>query len=167
MPEVANVIAISPRKIWMTRILGDEIEHGFRFKGQEPGIPYPACRRGQPWLQEIPATPAFPFHPRRLLFRTVGPGPRRALRPDAGQVVERMLEIAQVGPNDVVYDLGSGDGRIVIAAAKRLGARGVGIDIDPDRIAEARATRAAPRSRASSNSARLTCSTPTSAKPPW
>ena len=49
-----------------------------------------------------------------------------------------MLEVAKVGPNDVVYDLGSGDGRIVIAAAKNHGARGVGIDIDPQRVREAR-----------------------------
>lgn len=52
-------------------------------------------------------------------------------------VVDAMLDAANVGPNDVVYDLGCGDGRIVIAAAKR-GARGVGIDIDPQRIAEAK-----------------------------
>ena len=58
--------------------------------------------------------------------------------PTPAKVVDRMLEIAQVGPNDVVYDLGSGDGRIVIAAAKKHGARGVGIDIDPERIREAR-----------------------------
>ena len=59
--------------------------------------------------------------------------------PTPEKVVERMLDLAQVGPKDVVYDLGSGDGRIVIAAAKRHGARGVGIDIDPERIKEARA----------------------------
>ncbi|HEX2334658.1 MAG TPA: class I SAM-dependent methyltransferase [Burkholderiales bacterium] len=59
--------------------------------------------------------------------------------PTPEKVVDRMLEMAKVGPNDVVYDLGSGDGRIVIAAAKKHGARGVGIDIDPDRIKEARA----------------------------
>ena len=57
--------------------------------------------------------------------------------PTPEKVVERMLEVAKVGPKDVVYDLGSGDGRIVIAAAKK-GARGVGIDIDPERIREAR-----------------------------
>ena len=50
-----------------------------------------------------------------------------------------MLHLAKVGPTDVVYDLGCGDGRIVIAAATRFGARGVGIDIDPRRIAEANA----------------------------
>lgn len=49
-----------------------------------------------------------------------------------------MLKLAKVGRSDVVYDLGCGDGRIVITAAKKYGARGVGIDIDPDRIAEAR-----------------------------
>jgi SAM-dependent methyltransferase len=57
--------------------------------------------------------------------------------PDA--VVARMLTLAKVGPKDVVYDLGSGDGRIVITAARKHGARGVGIDIDPERIKEARA----------------------------
>ena len=55
------------------------------------------------------------------------------------EVVDRMLRFAQVTSSDVVYDLGSGDGRIVIAAAKGFGARGVGIDIDPQAIAEARA----------------------------
>ena len=50
-----------------------------------------------------------------------------------------MLELAAVGPSDVVYDLGCGDGRIVVEAAQRYGARGVCVDIDPQRIAEARA----------------------------
>jgi len=57
-------------------------------------------------------------------------------------VIEAMLNAAKVGPNDVVYDLGCGDGRIVVAAAKR-GARAVGIDIDPERIKEANANAAA------------------------
>jgi SAM-dependent methyltransferase len=59
--------------------------------------------------------------------------------PDA--VVDGMLKLAKVGKNDVVYDLGCGDGKIVIAAA-RLGARGVGVDIDPQRIKEANANAA-------------------------
>jgi tRNA G37 N-methylase Trm5 len=58
--------------------------------------------------------------------------------PTPQDVVERMLTLAQVGPKDVVYDLGSGDGRLVVTAAKKYGARGVGIDIDPARIAEGR-----------------------------
>jgi protein-L-isoaspartate O-methyltransferase len=58
-------------------------------------------------------------------------------------VVERMLRLANVGPDDVVYDLGSGDGRIVIAAARMFGARGVGIDIDPALVDQARANAAA------------------------
>ncbi len=61
--------------------------------------------------------------------------------PTREAVVEAMLKAAKVGPNDIVYDLGCGDGRIVIAAAK-LGARGVGIDIDPQRIKEANANAA-------------------------
>jgi len=51
-------------------------------------------------------------------------------------VVDAMLELAAVGRDDVVYDLGSGDGRIVIAAARDHGARGVGIEIDPRLVAE-------------------------------
>lgn len=72
-----------------------------------------------------------------------------ARRPDAPQlapyvptpqeVVDRMLKLAGVTSADVVYDLGCGDGRIPITAAKRFGARGVGVDIDPQRIAEATA----------------------------
>ena len=51
------------------------------------------------------------------------------------RVIEEMLQIASVGPNDLLYDLGSGDGRIVIAAARDFGARGVGIEIDPGLVA--------------------------------
>ena len=52
-------------------------------------------------------------------------------------LVEAMLEVAKVGKNDILYDLGSGDGRIVVTAAKKYGTRGTGIDLDPVRIAEA------------------------------
>ena len=72
-----------------------------------------------------------------------------AKRPDAPQlapyvptpheVVDRMLTLAGVTRSDVVIDLGCGDGRIPIAAAKQYGARGIGVDIDPQRIAEANA----------------------------
>ena len=62
--------------------------------------------------------------------------------PTPYDVVNRMLELAEVTSDDVVYDLGCGDGRIVITAAERFGARGVGIDYDPERIAEANANAA-------------------------
>jgi SAM-dependent methyltransferase len=55
------------------------------------------------------------------------------------EVVDAMLGMAEVRPDDYVIDLGSGDGRILIAAARSLGARGLGVDIDPDRIEEANA----------------------------
>jgi SAM-dependent methyltransferase len=55
------------------------------------------------------------------------------------EVVRAMLTLAAVRPDDVVFDLGCGDGRIVIAAAKEFGARGVGVDLDPRLIQEARA----------------------------
>jgi hypothetical protein len=52
-----------------------------------------------------------------------------------GDVVERMLEMAGTGPSDLVADLGSGDGRIVIAAARRFGARGLGMELEAPRAA--------------------------------
>ena len=89
-----------------------------------------------------------------LAFGTASAGPARAgqgaaappqqgLRtpdviyvPTRQAVVDAMLKVANVNASDVVYDLGCGDGRIVVTAAK-LGARGIGIDIDPKRVAEA------------------------------
>lgn len=59
--------------------------------------------------------------------------------PTPQPVVDRMLELAQVKKGEKLYDLGCGDGRIVITATQRYGARGVGIDLDPQRIREARA----------------------------
>jgi len=58
--------------------------------------------------------------------------------PTTDEAVQAMLKLADVKKSDVVYDLGCGDGRIVIAAAKTYGARAVGIDINPVRIAEAK-----------------------------
>jgi ubiquinone/menaquinone biosynthesis C-methylase UbiE len=59
--------------------------------------------------------------------------------PTPQSVVDAMLKMARVTKDDVVYDLGCGDGRIVVTAAKQFGARGVGIDIDPKRIQESNA----------------------------
>ena len=56
--------------------------------------------------------------------------------PTPQEVVDRMLELAQVKKGDVVYDLGSGDGRIVVTAAKKYGVRAIGFEIDPQRIKE-------------------------------
>ncbi|MCL6544192.1 MAG: class I SAM-dependent methyltransferase [Bryobacteraceae bacterium] len=58
--------------------------------------------------------------------------------PTPQEVVDAMLKLANVHKGDVVYDLGCGDGRIVVTAAKRYGVRGVGIDINPERIQEAK-----------------------------
>ena len=75
-------------------------------------LPLPA-QYGEDWFYDVPYVPTAP------------------------DVVQAMLELAEVGKNDIVYDLGCGDGRIVITAAKKYGARGVGIDINPERIDEA------------------------------
>lgn len=73
-----------------------------------------------------------------FLSRTAGQQiePEVPFVPTPEKVVAEMLKMAQVGKNDVLYDLGCGDGRIVITAAKQFGCRGVGIDIDPRRIRE-------------------------------
>jgi ribosomal protein L11 methylase PrmA len=80
-------------------------------------------------VQKAPRRPATPKPERRQVVGFV---------PSPPDVVDLMLTLAKVEAGDVVYDLGCGDGRIVIAAVER-GARGVGIDRDPRRIAEATA----------------------------
>jgi len=60
--------------------------------------------------------------------------------PTPQSVVEKMLEMAKVTRNDIVYDLGCGDGRIVCTAAKKYDAQGVGVDIEPNRIKDCSAT---------------------------
>jgi len=80
---------------------------------------------------EIDFRKAYPNRPDDIVVRWV---------PTPDDIVEKMLELGQVGKNDVVYDLGCGDGRMVIAAVKKGGAkRGVGIDIDPQKVAESKA----------------------------
>lgn len=58
--------------------------------------------------------------------------------PTRQEVVNKMLEMAEIKPGDIVYDLGCGDGRIVVAAAKKFGVKAIGVDIDPQRVSEAR-----------------------------
>jgi SAM-dependent methyltransferase len=74
-------------------------------------------------------------------FAVTAQEPRRApdihYVPTPQEVVDAMLDLAGVTASDIVYDLGSGDGRIVITAARRYGARGVGIDLQPKLVAQA------------------------------
>lgn len=98
---------------------------------------------------QAPQATPFDSGVRRFEARTLAQGGAPVKRPDAPQlapyvptghdVVERMLSLAGVTKNDFVVDLGCGDGRIPIWAAKKYGARGLGVDIDPVRIAEAKA----------------------------
>jgi SAM-dependent methyltransferase len=87
----------------------------------------------------VPALPGWVLLSSILIGGSLGAS-QASLAPFVGtppDVVERMLTLARTGPNDVVYDIGSGDGRIVITAARRFGARGVGIDIDASLLARA------------------------------
>lgn len=70
---------------------------------------------------------------------TTGKRPDVPYVPTRTPVLDAMLKLANVSKNDVLYDLGCGDGRIVIKAAKEYGAKGIGVDIDPERIKEANA----------------------------
>jgi hypothetical protein len=89
--------------------------------------------------------PVYMFvRPWRLL-REYGVGFRRRLKPDLAiyeptpaEIVDKMLRLSEISPNDVLYDLGCGDGRIVVMAAEKYGIRAVGVDINPRRIAEAK-----------------------------
>jgi len=91
-------------------------------------------------------SPLYSFvRPLRLLGK-YGLVPNRRSKPDLAiylptpeEVVDQMLRLADISPGDVLYDLGCGDGRIVVAAAEKYGIRAVGVDINPERIAEARA----------------------------
>ena len=58
--------------------------------------------------------------------------------PSPMHVVQRMLDVAEITPGDILYDMGSGDGRVVIEAAKKYGIRAVGVDLNPDLVAKAR-----------------------------
>ncbi|MBN1972175.1 MAG: class I SAM-dependent methyltransferase [Sedimentisphaerales bacterium] len=64
--------------------------------------------------------------------------PDKIYLPTPPEIVDKMLELAKVEKSDMVYDLGCGDGRIVIAAAKKYGCRAIGYDIDPERVKESR-----------------------------
>jgi hypothetical protein len=94
-------------------------------------------------MMPLPASAYYALRPLRMLGRRVGMfRPRRlaVFMPTPIEIVEEMLALAEVGQSDTVYDLGCGDGRIVISAASRHGAHGVGVDLDPDRVAEAKAS---------------------------
>ena len=82
------------------------------------------------------------YEPARIILAQAQPARRSPdviFVPTPNEVVDKMLEMAKVTAKDVVYDLGCGDGRIVITAAQKYGVRAVGIDIDPQRILEATA----------------------------
>jgi SAM-dependent methyltransferase len=92
------------------------------------------------------ASVAHAYEPSRILLAQAATATAPARRspdvifvPTPNEVVDKMLELAKVTAKDVVYDLGCGDGRIVISAAQKYGVRAVGVDIDPKRIAEATA----------------------------
>jgi SAM-dependent methyltransferase len=105
-----------------------------------------SCNDARPWARILLVVWTAGVLLLSAAFAPIGaeqnPTPHAQLKPDViyvptpSVIVDVMLKMAQVASKDVVYDLGCGDGRIVIEAAKRYGARGVGIDIVPQRIQE-------------------------------
>jgi ribosomal protein L11 methylase PrmA len=89
-------------------------------------VPSFALETNSPYRQLAQAQPRKPAQQPDVIFV-----------PTPHEVVDDMLRLANVRKGDILYDLGSGDGRIAIAAAKKYGVRAVGIDIDPERIREA------------------------------
>lgn len=109
------------RTRWMVGlVLGWILTVGFGTVGHTQEQEKPKLHKGLYWPKKDPRQLA-PYEPSPM------------------EVVERMLQLADVGKDDVVYDLGSGDGRIVITAAKEYGARAVGFEIDPELVALSRA----------------------------
>jgi SAM-dependent methyltransferase len=125
--------------------LGEGLLHVWRLSTRptERDWNYAAGVTGQPSSHSaIFSTLLRPWRLLRQYGRRLAPEPDRDLsifEPTTAVDVERMIEFAGLGPDDVLYDLGCGDGRLVIRAAERCGSRGVGIDVDPQRIAESRA----------------------------
>ncbi|MBA4147595.1 MAG: class I SAM-dependent methyltransferase [Verrucomicrobia bacterium] len=85
-----------------------------------------------------------PLQAQELITAAKAPQQAPARRPDVifvptpQEAVDKMLEMAEIKKGDLLYDLGCGDGRIVVTAAKKYGIRAIGVDIDPKRIAESR-----------------------------
>jgi SAM-dependent methyltransferase len=92
-----------------------------------------------PWFCILALVLSTSFPGSSTAQQTAGAASLAPYVPTPQDVVDRMLALGQVTKDDVVYDLGCGDGRIVITAAKQFGARGVGVDIDPQRIQESEA----------------------------
>ena len=90
------------------------------------------------WTGQAEQTPPHPDADVPSIIKAVPSQTLAPYVPTPQIIVERMLELAEVTADDVVYDLGSGDGRIPITAAEKYGARGVGIDIDAELIAMSR-----------------------------
>jgi hypothetical protein len=93
-----------------------------------------------PRWHEVPAAARFAIFVAALAALSLSPAralePRVPYVPTPQDVVERMLDVAKVGPHDYLIDLGSGDGRIVVTAARKYGTRGFGVDLNPERIRE-------------------------------
>ena len=104
------------------------------------GIVLAGCASPPPAVSPAPAPSAVAPEDPVLPALEPGRGPDVVFWPTPPFVVDKMLEVAGVTSSDVVYDMGSGDGRILIAAAKRYGARGIGYEIDQKLVDESRKT---------------------------
>jgi SAM-dependent methyltransferase len=108
-----------------------------RVATKDPG-PLPETKEtGEPTPEEVAPTP--PTVDDAAPVDDEAPALDIEFVPTPDNVVKKMLEVAEIREGDVVYDLGCGDGRLVVAAAKKYGVKGFGFDLDPVRVKEARA----------------------------
>jgi outer membrane protein assembly factor BamB len=124
-------------------VLAEAIPQGFRVlakfeaprSSKDPTWSFPVLAGGKLYLRDQDVLLCYDLRERpKKPFRE----PDVIFVPTPQDVVEKMLELARVQKNDVVYDLGCGDGRIVVTAAKKYGCKGVGYDLDPDCVKLAR-----------------------------
>lgn len=117
-----SLVQVSPEKAQVTGAFEPP-----RQSKTEPTWTFPVVADGRLYLRDMDALFCYDVRARR---QPEGRAPRPPFVPTPPDVVEKMLELAKVARDDVVYDLGCGDGRIVIAAARKYGCQAVGIDLD-------------------------------------
>ncbi|MBL8795017.1 MAG: PQQ-binding-like beta-propeller repeat protein [Planctomycetia bacterium] len=124
-------------------VLAEANPQGFRVKGEfspprlvkEPAWTFPVIVGGRLYLRDQDELFCYDIQEKKEGRRRA---PDAIFVPTPQDVVEKMLDLAKVAKDDVVYDLGCGDGRIVVTAAKKYGCKAVGVDLDPDCVQEAR-----------------------------
>jgi outer membrane protein assembly factor BamB len=125
-----SLVAADPKEF---RLISEFIP--FETLASRSGIAFPVIANGRLFIRDLDTLRCYDI---RNAKAAAGAIPDAVYVPTPDDIVPRLLELAKIERTDLVYDLGSGDGRLVIAAAKKYGCKGVGIEIDPDLVAIAK-----------------------------